>query len=965
MTAFDIIPILERFSSDNSVKLECLAFSGDLFYVGTTDGNILAYHIKSSLIDKQTQYATFMETRRNLGYGKKPVEQIAIAKDAGKMIVLCDGNLLLLDLISLELSATLTEAKGANMFACKVGDGNFKVAIGLKKKILLYEISKGGFTALREFSIPEPVGAIHWIGKFVIAGFKRGFNMIHETTGEVDELFPLDKTVPMLAACSRQEVVLSSGSMGVIVGADGQMTRSSVNWSAKDKHSQKIPYALAGSFPYIIASFPKVVEVYSMLTQSLIQSIPFDKDRGGAVKAWAADESNVNDKRILLATPLKVFCLQPLPFKQQMVELLKALKVKEAAELLNVTFEDRNTETYKETSAEFNELAGFSLFESLQFEEAIPYFKKSNVLPREICAYFPSLCIRGLKYEPKKREVGFGGCLWPNDIQMVKAALLQRAATDPTLANAKMEDNVDHFLWDGKKAAVSILLNCRKVFNEGSRRLDGLDRALADTVLIKLLVDLIAKESKGALSEKEKFILMRSASASFMARRPSQTNKKSSEESSTPAVPSPTSEYEEILRTILSDEHNDAVLEECESHITSAKLYTSLGLLYSGKGYKRKALEVWEKLGAQDPPELVEFGKDGVAETVQCLQETSDFDLIVRFAPWILKRSADLGMDIFIKHKRPADLPILRLLDFLTQQGIELYIRYIEYLISEETASTSSRDSRRSYHTDLVFAYLKTVQSSKENVERAEQSQSSESRVMAKQDLLKKRNRLLNFLKASSMYDVKAILDHVERQMKYLHDESVILYARAGQFDNALRTMVFRKADCPAAERFCEEYPLLTQGGEEEVITLCMKLLDIYLHPGSDDVSIYWRRAIDFMMRHCHRLNPSEVVSLLPDGMPLQDVEAYLTISMRHHVHSRRSNQIMKELCKMGNLNAQCSLVEYRSKPILITPSKKCAICQRLIGDKVFAAQPDGDVVHLSCHDKTMKTNKESNDRFQ
>ena len=101
--AFRCLPIVDPVSGKVEAMDTYESEDCERLYVGTSDGNILLYHVKKEPTAEGEQRVGSLETRKSLGHGRKPVEQLLAFGPVNKLVVLCDGNVTLHDLASLEL----------------------------------------------------------------------------------------------------------------------------------------------------------------------------------------------------------------------------------------------------------------------------------------------------------------------------------------------------------------------------------------------------------------------------------------------------------------------------------------------------------------------------------------------------------------------------------------------------------------------------------------------------------------------------------------------------------------------------------------------------------------------------------------------------------------------------------------------------------------------------------------------
>lgn len=84
------------------------------------------------------------------------------------------------------------------------------------------------------------------------------------------------------------------------------------------------------------------------------------------------------------------------------------------------------------------------------------------------------------------------------------------------------------------------------------------------------------------------------------------------------------------------------------------------------------------------------------------------------------------------------------------------------------------------------------------------------------------------------------------------------------------------------------------------------------------------------------------MLEIIPDNWKLADsgtedgLVCFLNSVISHTLHQRRSNTAAKHLSEMDLLNVECQYAQAKKAHIRITTEKKCAVCNRSIGDKVI-----------------------------
>jgi hypothetical protein len=92
-------------------RVSSLASFGDWIFVGTQDGQVSQYVVEKT---SDGIKGVYIEKKRFLNHGKKPVEQI-LALEGGVLLTLCDGQVDVLSASSLDVQFSFTSIKNAQV----------------------------------------------------------------------------------------------------------------------------------------------------------------------------------------------------------------------------------------------------------------------------------------------------------------------------------------------------------------------------------------------------------------------------------------------------------------------------------------------------------------------------------------------------------------------------------------------------------------------------------------------------------------------------------------------------------------------------------------------------------------------------------------------------------------------------------------------------------------------------------
>jgi vacuolar protein sorting-associated protein 3 len=71
--------------------------------------------------------------------------------------------------------------------------------------------------------------------------------------------------------------------------------------------------------------------------------------------------------------------------------------------------------------------------------------------------------------------------------------------------------------------------------------------------------------------------------------------------------------------------------------------------------------------------------------------------------------------------------------------------------------------------------------------------------------------------------------------------------------------------------------------------------------------------------------------------------------AIQHSLHTERSAQIERNLCRGEELQVRCTLAKASSISINIDESIMCGVCKRPLANAIFASFPNGVLVHFKC----------------
>ncbi|PRP77951.1 transforming growth factor-beta receptor-associated protein 1-like [Planoprotostelium fungivorum] len=813
-------------------KIVTLTSWEEKIYVGTDDGQILCYDVQEH--ENTGRYLFELVKKVNLNVGKRPVEQLLVIRDLGKLIARCDGVITVFNLFTLEISGSIPHKKGVLRVCLERQSQQYRVCLETRSRLSIYEYN-GTFQLIKNISIPEPTLYLEWkTGIFCIA-YKNEYVLLDSETEEVIPTFQIDSKP--CAAVVADDFLLARDDLGIFVTDKGLPTRGNVVWSST-------PDALEVRTPYVLAlsQTHSWFEIHSILNQQLVQRLPFPERK--EIKTMNAYEGS---KFLLAATSSVIYMVNTRTVESQVISLLEQSKGEDAAQLVEYQLRQEKSEVAAKRYKTIFTTAGETMLKRASMEGAFLAFELADLDPRHVMNYFPAFFPGGTK-----------------DIQkiLLDAVEGQKVEADKLYIRAKI--NLMGYLQQIKP----------------SQRHSTTPKEI-NQVLVKLYLD--------------------------------------------PSVCPDNTLADQQIEHILDQNPDNYNATELEQLLRESGHYHATAVLLRNTKDLRGALDLWKRLGNGGIPGSKDTN-DGVQPTVDLLASmdvsTSSLNkkLLWEYAAWVLQRDLNTGLKIFMSKSRPTPLDPKEVLDYLVTYGDLATEPFLEFSIFDMDDDSTER------HNRLGLMYINTIKG-----------------IMSKggyENLLNEtREKFVRLIRESKHIKESSIL--LQIQTLPLLEEKLILLTRMKQLMKALALIVEELHDFERAEQFCHDHQ-----SDDEGLTL--SLLKVYMDLPKES-QIIPPRAAALLKSHSKQLNPVQVLPLLPAEMPLVQVKDYLLSAIRHNHHLYRTSQITRGLCKSETMNTRFSKMKTTNKALLITRDVLCPVCQKPIGDKVFARYPNNTVVHFKC----------------
>ncbi|KAM9409528.1 transforming growth factor-beta receptor-associated protein 1 homolog isoform 2-T3 [Pholidichthys leucotaenia] len=389
--AFELVPAVERdllMGDKARINIECIECCGKHLYVGTNDCFI--HHFLLVEITSSKGKASFSAQKllhKYLGL-KKPVIELRAASALERLIVLCEGIVFLVDMVTLETVPSAAgggaKIRGVAAFCINENPINgdpFCVEIGVlstkRRTVQIYRVYEDRVQLVRELTTPEQPCAVSLDGYFLCLALTTQYIILNYNTGASQDLFPYnsEERRPIVKRIGKEEFLLAApGGLGMFASAEGVSQRAPVNWSES-------VIGAAVCFPYVVALDECFITVHSMLDQQLKQTLSF---RDGHILQDF-------EGKVILASTKAVYVLVPLPLERQIQDLLTNHRVEEALILTEGAQRNIPKDKFQNLHKRILQQAGFIQFSQLQFLEAKEHFRRGQLDVRELISLYPLL----------------------------------------------------------------------------------------------------------------------------------------------------------------------------------------------------------------------------------------------------------------------------------------------------------------------------------------------------------------------------------------------------------------------------------------------------------------------------------------------------------------------------------------------------------------------------------------------
>ena len=366
---------------------------------------IHAYSNKLILVDSQYTLSHYTEdakrTLQNIkGFCKSKPVKIHAIKETEMLLVLVDSYVSIFSLVTLDLQQRLSTTKGATSFNVWSGVDHSsgipvlstQVAVCVKRQVLLFTWLDSEFEGERHFDCPDRAREAEFLtNKTIVVGMTNDFVAIDIITGTVEALalpigsFGAVSTTMGYLGSRAPKPILTRTKDQMILVRDVQSSFLDAECNILDTRAvtwQSAPEYVGYTYPYMIVVLKTKVEIRNAKSGTQLQTF----DIGGI--------QFLNDgKSLFWATSHNVYRLTPVPYAEQVEQLMSTGQLDEALSLLealdSVLLDDK-AGLVRRTK----ELQARALLDKEEFDASMDLFSESWSIPSVVVDLLPKLDVR-------------------------------------------------------------------------------------------------------------------------------------------------------------------------------------------------------------------------------------------------------------------------------------------------------------------------------------------------------------------------------------------------------------------------------------------------------------------------------------------------------------------------------------------------------------------------------------------
>ncbi|CZT24427.1 related to PHO87 protein [Ramularia collo-cygni] len=998
LSAFKAQSIHELKARDKS-RIESLLAYGDRLLVGLSNGYLRVHRVNSEepagsapagsddSADKDKDTVGKLDTvssgdgttetktkpvelmREVENFSRRPVQQLAIIKEANLLVSLSDTYVSLHDLKTFRLVERLESTKGAVCFAVtsnvvKDSDTNVpslvsRLAVGAKRKVLCWTWQDMEMLPeVAELSMEASVKSLNWAdGTRLFAGMDPGFSVVDITTREITAITKASPNPagdvnsgelagvrfaavsssgmgymgmgswvpkPMATGLFGNQVLLAKDVNTLFTGVDGKpLEKRQVPWSLA-------PEAIGYSYPYLLALQPPEkgsLQIRNPDTLTLLQSIGVP---GATI--LHVPQPNISlahaGKGFLVASDRVIWRMNALPYDVQLAELAEKQRFDEATSLLEL-LEDTLIDDKAGRIREIMSQKAISLFHQQKYRLALDLFTDAETSPERVIALYPrsvagelSTIVDEPEAEPAAAEANDGK---DEDVSKDTHSTPSKGMFGILKGGHKKADSDTASMKSPGRLDTDNMSIRAKTTKSADKPLEGEDLKMACRCLSSFLAQARKELQRhlnpdGTMKEDPPSMDSETGKPAFSNLLPnSVVDAKAgeidwrSELINTAQLVDTTLFRAYMLATPFLAGSLFRIDNFCDPEVVQSALYegeryNDLIDFLHGKGLHRQALEMLAKFGKGEADGQIPDGMTGPERTVGYLKQLPPelVDVVLEYVRWPIDENPIVGMDVFLADTDNAErLPRDQVLEFLASIDSKLEIQYLEHIINELGEGDAT------FHQHLVDLYL--LELKKKDLEDSRRTEI--------------KGKLEAFMLKSKAYNRAKTLPQLPASDPTFYEARAIVYSALGQHKQALSIYVFQIQDYEKAENYCNK-GYIEQQAERQACLLDGTTTHEKPHRAFEPedsstkpnifailLGLYlrpppgeekrWPQALELLSKHGARLPASSTLDLMPDDLAVKELQDYFRGRIRNATSILREEQIVRSLEGVRRTNTE------------------------------------------------------------
>ncbi|KAJ1564410.1 Vam6/Vps39-like protein [Cladochytrium tenue] len=178
-----------------------------------------------------------------------------------------------------------------------------------------------------------------------------------------------------------------------------------------------------------------------------------------------------------------------------------------------------------------------------------------------------------------------------------------------------------------------------------------------------------------------------------------------------------------------------------------------------------------------------------------------------------------------------------------------------------------------------------------------------------------------------------------------LLEERAILLSRLKRHGEALEIYVEKLKGFRDAQEYCDRHYSPDDAQSKDIYFQLLVLLLAAHGRGELDME----DVLSVLDKYGRRVDGAKALAILPADTRVTRLVAFAAQSLAELERRRRLEDAAAGLARSERLQTRYRLLESQRGRVSVTEDRMCARCLKRIGNSVFAAHPDGVIVHVFC----------------